>query len=76
MLFEGEAEEGSSPTKLCVRLEEKHLYQTDLHRSFTQSIEEDEFMDAEVKDSFVNELKWFLAVRKHWRSLIRFIDNK
>ncbi|KAL4583107.1 hypothetical protein LXL04_007671 [Taraxacum kok-saghyz] len=76
MLFEGEAEKGSSPIMLCFRLEEKHLYQTDLLRSFTQSIEDDEHMDADVKVSFTNELKWFLAVRKHWRSLLRFIDNK
>ena len=76
MLFEGEAEEGSSPTMLCFRLEEKHLYPTDLLRNFTQTIEDDEHMDADVKASFVSELKWFLTVRKHWRALLRFIDNE
>ncbi|KAL4556404.1 hypothetical protein LXL04_039055 [Taraxacum kok-saghyz] len=76
MLFEGEPEEGSSPTMLCFRLEEKHLYPTDLLCSFTQSIEDDEHMDADVKVSFVNKLKWFLAVRKHWRALVQFIDNE
>ena len=76
MLFEGEPKEGSSPTMLCFWLEEKHLYLTDLLRSFTQSLEDDKHMDAAVKVSFVSELKWFLTVRKHWRALIRFIDNE
>ena len=76
MLFEVEPDEGSSPTMLCFRLVEKHLYPTDLLRSFTQSMEDDEDMDVDVKVSFVNELKWFLAVRKHWRALLRFIDNE
>ena len=61
---------------LCFQLEEKHLYPTDLLRSFTKSIEYDEHMDSAVKDFFVSELKWFLAVRKHWRALLRFIDNE
>ena len=57
MIFEGEPEEGRSPPLLCFRLEEKYLYPTDLLRSFTKSIEDDEHMDAAVKVSFVSELK-------------------
>ena len=60
---------------LCFRLEEKHLYPSDFLQNFVISIEEDEDMDAADKESLLSELRWFLAVRKHWRALLRFIDD-
>ena len=60
---------------LCFRLEEKHLHSTDFLRNFVALLEDDDEMDATHRDSFLSELKWFLAVRKHWRTLLRFIDE-
>ena len=68
-------EEGKSPQLLCFRLEEKHLYPSGFLQIFVTFLEDDEDMDAADKDSLLSELKWFLAVRKHWRSLLRFIDE-
>ena len=72
---EEQSEEGTSPIMLCFRLEEKHLYPSDFLQNFVMTLEEDEDMDAADKESLLSELRWFLAVRKHWRALLRFIDE-
>ena len=68
-------EEGKSPKQLCFRLEDKHFYPSNFLQNFVIMLEEDEDMNTADRDSLLNELKWFLAVRKHWRSLLRFIDE-
>ena len=60
---------------MCFRLEEKHLYPSEFLQNFITTLEEDDDMEAANKDSLLSELRWFLAVRKHWRSLLRFIDE-
>ena len=72
---EDQLEEVQSPQLLCFRLEEKHLYPSIFLQNFINMLEEDEVMEAVDKDSLLSELKWFLAVRKHWRSLLKFIDD-
>ena len=60
---------------LCFRLEEKHLYPSEFLQNFINILEEDDDMEAADKDSLLSELRWFLAVRKYWKSLLRFIDE-
>ena len=72
---EDQPEEGKSPQLLCFRFEEKHLYPSGFLQNFVTLLEDDEDMDAADKDSLLSELKWFFAVRKHRRSLLRFIDE-
>ena len=72
---EDQPEEDKSPQLLCFRLEEKHLYSFKFLQNFVITFKEDEDMEAADKNSLLDELRWFLAVRKHWRSLLRFIDN-
>ena len=69
------SEEGKSTQLLCFRLEEKHLYPSDFLQNFVLTIEEDEDMDTAAKESLLSELRWFLAARKHWKALLRFIDE-
>ena len=73
---EDQAEEGKSPQLHCFRLEEKHHYPSAFLQNFVATLEEDEDMEAADRESLLSELRWFLAVRKHWRSLLRFIDNE
>ncbi|KAL4573473.1 hypothetical protein LXL04_020281 [Taraxacum kok-saghyz] len=63
-------EEGKTSTLLCFRLEEKHLYSSGFLQRFVESLEEDHVMEAAAKNSFLSELRWFLAVRKHWIDLL------
>ena len=72
---EDAAQEGQPPLMLCFRFEEKHLYSSNFLRNFVVSLEDDEDMEATDMTSMLNELKWFLALRKHWRSLLKFIDK-
>ena len=72
---EDQPEEGKSTLLLCFRLEEKHLYSSNFLRNIVATLEDDDKMDAADRTSLLNELKWFLAVRKHWKSLLRFIDE-
>ena len=66
---------GGPPLKLCFRFEEKHLYSSSFLRNYVDTLEDDEEMEAANRASFLDELKWFLAVRKYWRSLLHFIDR-
>ena len=68
-------EYGQPLLMLCFRYEEKHLYPSTFLRNFVASLEDDEEMDATNKTSLLNELKWFLSMRKHWKLLLRFIDR-
>ena len=68
-------EDGGLPLMLCFTVEEKHLYPTSFLRNFVATLEEDEDMDAAYMTLLLNELKWFLAVRKHWTSFLHFIDR-
>ena len=67
--------DGETSKLLCFRLKEKHLYSSGFLQCFVESLENDNIMEASVKNSFLSELKWFLAVRNHWNALLRFTIN-
>ena len=68
-------DEGQPPLMPCFRFEEKHLYSSNFLRNFVASLEDDNEIDSADRTSLLNELKWFLGVRKHWRHLLKFIDE-
>ena len=62
--------------KIIFQLEEKHLYSTRYLTALLNKLEEQVDGPINIRKRIVDELRWFLAVRKHWHRIVDFVDFK
>ncbi|KAL4588561.1 hypothetical protein LXL04_001453 [Taraxacum kok-saghyz] len=62
--------------KIIFQLEEKHLYSTRYLTALLKKLEEQVDGPINIRKRIIDELKWFLAVRKHWHRIVDFVDFK